>query len=181
MQIALFRLIEAHFMVAGRLHGDDTMVPVLAKGKTTTGRVRVYVRDDRPVGGADHPAALFRFSPDRRGEHPQAHLAGWTGVLQADACGGYGKLYLGERRPALIQEAACWAHARRRFFELADIEAAAHRRAENTVPVIEPLALEAVGRRMDELFAIEREVNDHPAAERLALRRERSARGGAGR
>ena len=121
----LFRLIEKHVMVAGRLHEDDTTVPVLAKGKTSTGRGWVYVRDDRPFDGGDSPAALFHFSPDRRGEHPQAHLAGWTGVLQADAYGGYGKLYEGERKPAPIIEAACWAHARRKFFELADIEGAA--------------------------------------------------------
>ncbi len=170
----LFRLIEAHVMAAGRLHGDDTTVPVLAKGKTATGRVWVYVRDDRPFGGADPPAALFHFSSDRRGEHPQAHLTGWTGVLQADAYGGYGKLYLGERKPAPIIEAACWAHGRRKFFELADIEAAARQRARKKVAVIAPLALEAV-KRMDELFAVEREVNGRPAAERLAMRRERSA------
>ncbi len=157
-------------------------MPVLAKGKTATGRVWVYVRDDRPFGGADPPAALFHFSPDRRGEHPQAHLAGWSGVLQADAYGGYGKLYGGERKPAPIIEAACWAHARRKFFELADIEAAARRRAQKKVAVIAPLALEAV-RRMDELFAIEREVNGRPAAERLAVRQPalRPARGGPGR
>ena len=169
----LFRLIERHVMAAGRLHGDDTTVPVLAKGKTSTGRVWVYVRDDRPFGGGDPPAALFHFSPDRRGEHPQAHLANWTGVLQADAYGGYGKLYGGERKPAPIIEAACWAHARRKFFELADIEGAARQRAQKKVAVIAPLALEAV-RRMDELFAIEREVNGRSVAERLAMRRERS-------
>ena len=154
----LFRLIETHVMAAGRLHGDDTTVPVLAKGKTSTGRVWVYVRDDRPFGGADPPAALFHFSPDRRGEHPQVHLAGWAGVLQADAYGGYGKLYEGERKPAPIIEAACWAHARRKFFELADIEGAARQRARTKVAVIASLALEAV-RRIDELFAIEREAN----------------------
>ncbi len=170
----LFRLIERHVMAAGRLHGDDTTVPVLAKGKTSTGRVWVYVRDDRPFGGADPPAALFHFSPDRRGEHPQAHLTGWAGMLQADAYGGYGKLYVGERRPTPIIEAACWAHARRKFFELADIEGAARQRAQKKVAVIAPLAIEAV-RRMNELFAIEREVNGHPAAERLAVRSLRSA------
>ncbi len=170
----LFRLIERHVRAAGRLHGDDTTVPVLAKGKTSTGRVWVYVRDDRPFGGVDPPAALFHFSPDRRGEHPQGHLAGWTGVLQADAYGGYGQLYGGERKPAPIIEAACWAHARRKFFELADIESAARQRAQKKVAVIAPLALEAV-RRMDELFAIEREVNGRPAAERLAVRSQRSA------
>ena len=170
----LFRLIAAHVMAAGRLHGDDTTVPVLAKGKTSTGRVWVYVRDDRPFGAAHPPAALFHFSPDRRGEHPQAHLANWIGVLQADAYGGYGKLYGGERKPAPIIEAACWAHARRKFFELADIEGAARQRAHKKVAVIAPLALEAV-RRMDELFAIEREVSGRPAAERLAVRSLRSA------
>ena len=106
----------------------------------------VYVRDDRPFGGVDPPAALFHFSPDRRGEHPRAHLAGWTGVLQADAYGGYGKLYLGDRKPAPIIEAACWAHARRKLFELADIEAAARRRVGQKQAVIAPLALEAVRR-----------------------------------
>ena len=170
----LFRLIERHVMAAGRLHGDDTTVPVLAKGKTSTGRVWVYVRDDRPFGGGDPPAAVFHFSPDRRGEHPQAHLANWTGVLQADAYGGYGKLYGGERKPAPIIEAACWAHARRKFFELADIEGAARQRAQKKVAVIAPLALEAV-RRMDELFAIEREANGRSASERLAVRSLRSA------
>ena len=177
----LFRLIEAHVMAAGRLHGDDTTVPVLAKGKTSTGRVWVYVRDDRPFGGADPPAALFQFSPDRRGEHPQAHLAGWIGVLQADAYGGYAKLYGGERKPAPIIEAACWAHARRKFFELADIEAAARRRAGKKVAVIAPLALEAV-RRMDELFAIERE-GERPSRGRAAGGTQpalRPARGGPG-
>ena len=108
--VALAPIVDAirrHVLAADRIHGDDTTVPVLAKGKTTTGRVWVYVRDDRPFGGVDPPAALFHFSPDRRGEHPRAHLAGWTGVLQADAYGGYGKLYLGDRKPAPIIEAAC--------------------------------------------------------------------------
>ncbi|RYC28731.1 IS66 family transposase [Lichenibacterium minor] len=132
------------------------------------------MRDDRPFGGGDPPAAVFHFSPDRRGEHPQAHLANWTGVLQADAYGGYGRLYGGERKPAPIIEAACWAHARRKFFELADIEGAARQRAQKKVAVIAPLALEAV-RRMDELFAIEREANGRSASERLAVRSLRSA------
>ncbi len=95
-------------------------------------------------------------------------------MLQADAYGGYGKLYEGERKPAPIIEATCWAHARRKFLELADIEGAARQRAQKRVAAIAPLALETV-RRMDDLFAIEREVNCHPAAERLAVRRERSA------
>ena len=90
----LRRLVEAHVMAAERLHGDDTTVPVLAKGKTDTGRLWIYVRDDKPFGGAGPPAAIFYYSRDRRGEHPQAHLAGYAGILQADAYDGYNKLYL---------------------------------------------------------------------------------------
>ena len=90
----LRRLVEAHVMAAERLHGDDTTVPVLAAGKTDTGRCWIYVRDDKPFGGAGPPAAIFYYSRDRRGEHPQAHLAGYAGILQADAYDGYNKLYL---------------------------------------------------------------------------------------
>ena len=95
----LHALIEAHVLAAERLHGDDTPVPVLAKGKTDKGRLWVYVRDDRPFGGSAPPAALFKFSRDRRGEHPKRHLEGWAGVLQADAYAGFGALYAG-RSPA---------------------------------------------------------------------------------
>src|SRR5229473_333921 len=116
----LLRRVEAHVFAAERLHGDDTTVPVLAKGKTDTGRCWVYVRDDRPFGGPDPPAAVFFYSRDRSGEHPQQHLAAWAGILQADAYGGYRKLYDGERGSGPILEAACWAHARRKFFVLAD-------------------------------------------------------------
>jgi hypothetical protein len=91
---------------AERLHGDDTTVPVLAKGKTDTGRCRVYVRDDAPFGGAGPPAAIFYYSRDRRGEHPQTHLAGYAGILQADAYNGYNRLYLADRKPGPIREAA---------------------------------------------------------------------------
>ena len=125
----LRRLIEAHVMAAERLHGDDTTVPVLTKGKTDTGRLWIYVRDDEPFGGAGPPAAIFHYSRDRRGEHPQAHLAGYVGILQADAYDGYNKLYLADRKPGPILEAACWAHARRQFFAMADIEENARRKA----------------------------------------------------
>jgi hypothetical protein len=84
----LFERLRAHIMAAERLHADDTMVPVLAKGKTYIARAWVYVRDDRPFGGAAPPAAIFYYSRDRGGEHTQAHLAGYTGILQADAYGG---------------------------------------------------------------------------------------------
>jgi transposase len=89
----LFKRLEAYVLSAERLHGDDTTVPVLAKGKTDTGRIWVYVRDDKPFGGPAPPAAVFYYSRDRAGEHPQAHLANYTGIFQADAYSGYGKLY----------------------------------------------------------------------------------------
>jgi transposase len=165
----------AHVLAAERLHGDDTTVPVLAKGKTVTGRCWTYVRDDRPFGGHAPPAALFFYSSDRSGDHPQQHLAAWSGVLQADAFGGYGKLYEADREPGPVLEASCWAHARRKFFELADIETAARRKAQRRTPqVISPMALEAV-QRIDALFDIERGINGLPAQQRLAVRQEKSA------
>jgi transposase len=167
----LLERLAAHVLAAERLHGDDTPVPVLAKGKTGTGRIWVYVRDDRPFGGEAAPAALFHYSRDRGGGHPEAHLAGWAGVLQADAYAGYNRLYEPGRTPEPVAEALCWAHARRKFFELADI--AANKRRGKTAPPISPLALEAV-RRIDPLFDIEREINGRPAAERLARRTELS-------
>lgn len=143
----LFKQLEAHVLAASRLHGDDTTVPVLAKGKTDTGRLWTYVRDDRPFGGADPPAAVFYYSRDRRGEHPAAHLAGWSGILQADAFGGYGDLYATGRQPAPVLEASCWAHSRRKVFELADIEAAARKKAHGEkANLVYPLAVEAVKR-----------------------------------
>jgi transposase len=170
----VFERIEAHMLAAGRLHGDDTTVPVLAKDKTDTGRCWTYVRDDRPFGGPAPPAAVFYYSRDRRGEHPQGHLARWSGVLQADAYGGYDALYQGGRSPGDISQALCWSHGRRKFFELADIAQAAQRKARGKSAVISPIALEAV-RRIDALFDIERAINGMPAGKRLAARQERSA------
>lgn len=168
----LHALIEGHVLAAERLHGDDTTAPILAKGKTETGRVWTYVRDDRPFGAKDPPAALFYASRDRTREHPERHLAGYTGVLQADAFEGYNRLYLPERKPGPILEALCWSHARRKFFELADI--AANTRRGKNAPLISPIALEAV-KRIDALFAVEREINGLSAATRLAVRQEKSA------
>jgi transposase len=171
----LFKRLEAHVLAASRLHGDDTTVPVLAKGKTDTGRLWTYVRDDRPFGAADPPAAVFYYSRDRRGEHPAAHLAGWSGILQADAYGGYGDLYAADRQPAPIVEASCWAHSRRKVFELADIEAAARKKARGEKPnLVYPLAVEAV-KRIDALFDIEREINGLAPEQRHAVRQEKSA------
>jgi transposase len=93
----LYELIRAHVFAGERVHGDDTPVPVLARGKTDKGRLWVYVRDDRPFAGGAPPAALFKFSRDRRGEHPKRHLERWDGVLQANAYAGFGLLYAGDR------------------------------------------------------------------------------------
>ena len=167
--------IEAHVFAAERLHGDDTTVPVLAKGKTDLARCWVYVRDDRPFGGRAPPAAMFFHSRDRSGEHPVRHLADYAGILQADAYGGYNKLYEADRRPGPITEAGCWVHARRPFFVLADIAANARRKAQGkTAAVISPLALEAV-RRIDALFEIERSINGDSPERRRAARQELSA------
>ncbi len=167
--------IEAHVFAAERLHGDDSTVPVLAKGQTVTGRLWNYVRDDRPFGGKAPPAAMFYYSRDRGQEHPTAHLARYVGILQADAYGGYNPVFAAERKPEPLLAAYCWAHARREFFELADIEAAARKKAKGKTDIaISPLALEAV-RRIDELFLIEREINGLPADRRRAVRQERSA------
>jgi hypothetical protein len=166
----IFDLIVAHVLAAERLHGDDTTVPVLAPGKTDIGRIWVYVRDDRPFRGTEPPAGVFYYSRDRGGEHPRAHLATYAGILQADAYSGYGQLYLAGRSPGPITEALCWAHSRRKFFELADLAASARKKAEGrTDVVISPMALEAV-RRIDRLFDIERGINGLTAEQRLTAR-----------
>jgi transposase len=167
----LHALIEAHVLAADRLHGDDTNIPILAKGKTIRGHIWTYVRDDRPFGSRAPPAALYYASRDRRHEHPVRHLRDFVGILQADAY-GYNELYGPSRSPGPITSALCWAHARRQFFELADIAANA-RRGRNAA-TISPVALEAV-RRIDVLFDIERTINGLSAEERLRVRRERSA------
>jgi transposase len=168
----LHALIEAHVLAAERLHGDDTTVPILAKGKTVKGCIWTYVRDDRPFGSRAPPAALYYASRDRRHEHPIRHLRDFAGILQADAYDGYNELYAPSRLPGPITSALCWAHARRQFFELADIAANA-RRGKNAA-AISPVALQAV-RRIDVLFDIERGINGLVADERLRIRKEQSA------
>jgi len=156
----LVETIRNHVFAAERIHVDDTTVPVLAKGKTRTGRLWTYVRDDRPFAGPGPPAAAFFYSRDRGGEHPEQHLASFAGLMQADAYAGFNRLYEAGRKPGPIIEAACWAHARRKFFELARINKA-------------PIASEVVA-RIDVLFAIEREINGLAPAQRVAVRTERS-------
>jgi transposase len=163
----LYELVKAHVFAAERIHGDDTTVPVLAKVKARTGRIWTYVRDDRPFGGKAPPAAVFFYSPDRAGIHPEQHLAGYCGILQADAYAGFNTLYAPDRRPGPITEAGCWAHARRKLFELADV--ASNARKEKPPP-ISPIAFEAV-RKFDAIFMLERSINGLSPAERVTARR----------
>src|SRR5690242_16745167 len=139
------------------------------RSRQVTGRLWTYVRDDRPFGGTAAPAAVFFYSRDRSGEHAARHLASYAGILQADAYSGFGQLYNARRSPGPITEAACWAHSRRKFFELADIAKAAGARAEKKAANLSPLALDAV-RRIDAIFEIERSLNGLPADRRLELR-----------
>jgi transposase len=136
-------------------------VPVLAKEKTRIGRLWTYVRDDRPFGGPAPPAAAFFYSPDRSGQHPERHLAGFAGIMQADAYAGFNRLYEPARQPGPILEAACWAHARRKLYELAAVAKS-------------PVAGEAV-QRIDRLFAVERDILGLAPEVRLAARAARSA------
>ena len=156
----LVEAIRVHVFAAERIHADDTTVPVLAKVKTRTGRLWTYVRDDRPFAGPDPPAAVFFYSRDRGGEHPEHHLVSYRGLMQADAYAGFNRLYEADRKGGPIIEAACWAHGRRKFFDLARINKA-------------PIAIEAI-ERIDALFAIEREINGMTPQERLRVRNERS-------
>jgi len=144
-------------MSARKLHADDTPVPVLApgQGKTKQGRLWTYVRDDRPAGDSAAPAVWFAYSPDRRGEHPHRHHADFRGTLQADAYAGFNRLYDTGR----IQEAACWAHVRRKFFDLHEAHAS-------------PTTTEAL-ERIGALYAIESEIRGRSPDER---RRERQTR-----
>src|SRR5215510_13623550 len=150
--------IRKHVFAAERIHADETTVPVQAKGQCRTGRLWTYVRDDQPFGGTDPPAAAFFYSPDRSGKHPEQHLAGYAGLMQADAYSGFNRLYEASRQPGPIVEASCWAHARRKFFDLARINKA-------------PIAIDAVA-RIDALFAIKREINGAPTYERKRVRNE---------
>jgi len=163
----LYELIKAHVFAAERIHGDDTTVPVLAKVKTRTGRIWTYVRDDRPFGGVAPPAAVFFYSPDRTSIHPEQHLVGYYGILQADAYAGFNALYAPDRKGGPITEAGCWAHARRKLFELADVASKARKGKPTT---ISPIAFEAVG-KFDAIFMLERSINGLSPEARVAARR----------
>jgi transposase len=163
----LFELIKAHVLAGERLHGDDTTVPVLAKVKTRTARIWTYVRDDRPFGGEAAPACVFFYSPDRASVHPEQHLSGYSGILQADAYAGFNRLYAPDRKPGAITQAGCWSHARRKLFELADIASKARSQKPMT---ISPIAFEAV-QKFDAIFALERSINGLSPEARVAQRR----------
>src|SRR3954449_2765875 len=157
----LWRLLRRHVMSSTRIFADDTTLPVLdpGRGRTKTGRLWGYAIDDRPWGGSTPPAVVYLYAEDRKGEHPAAHLAGFRGVLQVDGYGGFKSLL--ENRPAgEVRLAFCWAHCRRRFYEIHQATGS-------------PLAEEAL-RRIGELYAIEAEIRGRPAEERRAVRQERS-------
>ena len=160
-------LVEAaadHVMAAEKLHVDDTPVPVLAPGmgKTKTGRLWVYLRDERPFGGRAPPAVVYRYSPDRKAEHPRAQLADFHGFLQADGYSGFGALYeAADGQPASVTEVACWAHVRRYFYDI-------------HVATNAPIAGEAL-QRIGLLFDVERATMGRPPEQRRLLR-QRSAR-----
>ena len=150
--------LRDHVFSADVVHADDTPIPVLAPGhgKTKTGRLWTYVRDERPAAGPAAPAVWFTYSADRKGEHPQHHLRNFTGVLQADGYAGYSKLYEGGR----VLEAACWAHVRRKFVDLHELHQS----------VIAAEALDRIGA----LYAIEKEIRGRSPDERRSVRQERS-------
>jgi transposase len=154
----LVEALRRYVLSATKVHADDTPVPVLAPGnnKTKTGRLWTYVRDDRPAGSNDAPAVWFAYSPDRRGEHPQQHLSKFRGTLQADAFAGFNKIY----ESGDVQEAACWAHVWRKFYDL--------KKAHNS-----PIAAEAV-ERIGELYGIETEIRGRSPDERRRVRQSRS-------
>jgi transposase len=154
----LVEVLRRHVMAGEKLHADDTPVPVLApgNGKTKTGRLWTYVRDDRPAGDATPSAVWFAYTPDRKGEHPRAHLSTFAGTLQADGYAGYDAVYEDGR----VREAACMAHVRRQFFDLYE----AHK------SLIAKEALE----RIATLYAIEKEIRGRSAEERREVRQQRS-------
>jgi transposase len=155
----LVAALRRYVMAASKLHADDTPVPVLApgNGKTKTGRLWTYVRDDRPAGDAAAPAVWFAYSPDRKGEHPERHLREFRGALQADAYAGFNQLYKEDGR---IQEVACWAHVRRKFYDLQQAHAS-------------PVASESL-QRIAALYRIEKDIRGRSPEERREVRNQRA-------
>jgi hypothetical protein len=150
--------LRKYVVRASKLHGDDVPIPVLApgNGKTKTGRLWTYVRDDRPAGSTEAPAVWFAYSPDRKSEHPANHLATFRGVLQADGYAGFNRLY----EKGTIIEAGCWAHVRRKFHDLVQAHDS-------------PIAKEAL-ERIAALYGIEKEIRGRSPDERRQVRQDRS-------
>ena len=154
----LVQALHRYVMSGRKVHADDTPVPVLApgRGKTRTGRLWTYVRDDRAAASAQPAAVWFGYSPDRKGEHPQKHLKNFQGIVQADGYAGFNTLYDSGK----IVEAACWAHVRRKFYDIAEQQSS-------------PEALQAIG-RIAQLYAIEAQVRGKPADLRCQARQARA-------
>jgi transposase len=154
----LVAAIKGHVLAGEKLHGDDTPVPVLqpGRGTTKTGRLWTYVRDDRPAGSTIPAAVWFQYSPDRKGERPLGHLSRYAGILQADGYAGFERLY----KTLPITEAACWAHVRRKFYDLHQATAS-------------PVAAQALV-RIGKLYEIEREIRGRPPDERRQARQARA-------
>jgi transposase len=154
----LVAALRRYVLAADKVHADDTPLPVLApgQGRTKTARLWTYVRDDRPAGSNDPPAVWFAYSPNRKGEHPQRHLRAFSGILQADAYAGFDALYATER----VREAACWAHVRRKFFDLHRAQAS-------------PIAAEAL-QRIGQLYAIEASIRGESPPIRREVRQARA-------
>ena len=150
--------LKQYVLAAGKLHGDDIPIPVLAPGhgKTKTGRLWTYVRDDRPAASTDAPAVWFAYSPDRKSEHPAQHLKHFRGILQADGYAGFNRLY----ETGMVVEASCWAHSRRKFYDLFQAHGS-------------PVAKEALD-RIAALYQIEKEIRGRPPDQRQQIRTERS-------
>jgi transposase len=155
--------IGRHVMAGSVIHADDTPVPVLApgNGKTKEGRFWLYLRDERPHAGAAPPAVLYRYTPDRKGERCHCHLAAFKGHLHADGYPGFAKLYEEkDGKPPSVTEVACWAHARRKFFDVHKANGS-------------PIAKEALA-KIGELFDIERAIAGKPPSQRQAARMEKA-------
>jgi transposase len=158
----LVKAVRDYVFQAHKIHGDDTPVPVLCPGRGTTrqGRMWGYVRDDRPAGSTDPPAVWFAYSPDRKGEHPRRHLKEFIGILQADGYAGFDRLYNDQDPHHPIIEAACWAHVRRKFYDI-------------RVATDSPVASEALA-RIGELYGIEGEIRGQPPEIRAQIRQARA-------
>ena len=151
-------MCSANLRRSTRLFADETTAPVLdpGRGRTKTGQLFAYARDDRPWGGSDPPGVAYLYAPDRKAAQPIRHLAGFVGVLQVDGYAGY--RVLAERNAVSL--AFCWSHVRRRFYDLAQSGLA-------------PIATEALT-RITELYRIEADIRGRPADERRAVRQQKS-------